>query len=182
MPNTVREIGQRLNPEKRARQYIRHIRLTERTKERFGTHPAPWAWRATGDATRHVRSRPTGPVVTSQGVRTGHYRLLTTLTNPAAHPARELMRLYRERWEIETAYAELKSTILGGRVLRAHTPAGIEQEVWALLVTYQALLTAMADATDSVAGTPTRTGPASPSPCPPPTTSSSWPRASSPTP
>ncbi|MFE3900819.1 transposase [Streptomyces sp. NPDC059153] len=59
-----------------------------------------------------------------------------------------LVRLYHERWEIETAYAELKSTIMGGRVLRARTPDGIEQEVWALLTTYQALRTAMTDATD----------------------------------
>lgn len=98
-------------------------------------------------------------IVTSQGTRTGHYRLLTTLTNPSTHPARELIRLYHERWEIETAYAELKSTILGGRVLRARTPAGVEQEVWALLIAYQALRTAMADATDSVPGTdPDRAG------------------------
>src|SRR5690242_13493480 len=34
--NTVREIGQRLDPEKRVRQYIRHIRSTERTDERSG--------------------------------------------------------------------------------------------------------------------------------------------------
>ncbi|MCG6495709.1 transposase [Kitasatospora sp. A2-31] len=87
------------------------------------------------------------------GTHTGHYRLLTTLTDPSAHPARELVRLYHERWEIKTAYAELKSTILGGRVLRAHIAAGIEQEVWALLVAYQALRTAITDATDSIAGT-----------------------------
>lgn len=49
--------------------------------------------------------------------------------------------------EIETAYLELKSTILGGRVLRARTPAGVTQEVYALLVTYQLLRLAMADAT-----------------------------------
>ncbi|MER6100744.1 IS4 family transposase [Streptomyces sp. NPDC001728] len=98
-------------------------------------------------------------ITTSQGIRTGHYRLLTTLTDPMTHPARELIRLYHERWEIETAYAELKSTVLGGRVLRARTPAGVEQEVWALLVAYQALRTAMTDATDSIAGTdPDRAG------------------------
>ncbi|MEU8928212.1 transposase, partial [Kitasatospora sp. NPDC048545] len=98
-------------------------------------------------------------IITSQGARTGHYRLLTTLTDASAHPARELVRLYHERCEIETAYAELKSTILGGRILRARTPAGVEQEVWALLVTYQALRTAMTDATDSIAGTdPDRAG------------------------
>ncbi|WP_308368813.1 IS4 family transposase [Streptomyces sp. ISL-36] len=98
-------------------------------------------------------------IVTSRGARTGHYRLLTTLTDPSAYPATELIRLYHERWEIETAYAELKSTVLGGRVLRARIPAGVEQEVWALLVAYQALRTAMTDATDSVPGTdPDRAG------------------------
>ena len=64
-----------------------------------------------------------------------------------------LAALYHERWEIETAYLELKSTILGGRVLRARTPDGIEQEIYALLVTYQALRTAIADAASTVPGT-----------------------------
>jgi len=91
-------------------------------------------------------------IATATGVRTGHYRLLTTLTDARTHPAAGLIKLYHQRWEIETAYAELKSTILGGRVLRARTPAGIEQEVWALLVAYQVLRTAMTDATDSIQG------------------------------
>ena len=55
--------------------------------------------------------------------------------------------------EIETAYLELKSAILGGRVLRARTPDGIEQEVYALLVTYQAIRTAIADAAATIPGT-----------------------------
>lgn len=79
--------------------------------------------------------------------RTGRYRLVTTLADCRRYPALELIRLYHQRWEIETAYLELKSTTLGGRVLRARTPAGVEQEVYALLVTYQALRTAIADAT-----------------------------------
>ena len=61
--------------------------------------------------------------------------------------------MYHERWEIETAYLELKSAILGGRVLRARTPDGIEQEIYALLVTYQALRTAIADAASTAPGT-----------------------------
>lgn len=48
--------------------------------------------------------------------------------------------------QIETSYFELKSTILRGRVLRARTPQGIDQEVYALLITYQALRIAIADA------------------------------------
>ena len=78
---------------------------------------------------------------------TGRYRLVTTLLDHRRHPALELVKLYHQRWQIETAYLELKSTILGGRVLRARTPAGIDQETYALLVTYQALRLAIADAT-----------------------------------
>ena len=78
----------------------------------------------------HLR-RPAGPCHRRRdhhhhhrGRRTGVYRLVTTLLDPHRYPAVELIRLYHERWEIETAYLELKSTILGGRVLRARTPTG----------------------------------------------------------
>jgi len=86
-------------------------------------------------------------ISTAAGRRSGHYRLVTTLLDGQRYPADELVRLYHERWEIETAYLELKSSMLNGRVLRARTPAGIEQEVYALLVTYQLIRTAIADAT-----------------------------------
>ncbi|GLY99838.1 transposase [Actinoplanes sp. NBRC 103695] len=92
-------------------------------------------------------------VTTTTGTHTGDYRLITTLLDPATHPADQLIRIYHERWEIETAYLELKSSILGGRVLRARTLDGIDQEIHALLLTYQLLRTAMTDATDSRPGT-----------------------------
>ena len=57
------------------------------------------------------------------------------------------MALYHERWEIETGFAELKSTSLGGRVLRSTYPAGVAQEIYALLITHQALRIAISDAT-----------------------------------
>ncbi len=79
--------------------------------------------------------------------RTGRYRLVTTLLDERRYPATDLVELYHRRWEIETAYRDLKSTILHGRVLRARTPAGVDQEIWALLTAYQALRLAMADAT-----------------------------------
>ena len=92
-------------------------------------------------------------IATSAGRAVSRCRLITTLADPARYPAGEIVTLYHERWEIETAYFELKSTILGGRVLRARTPDGVEQEVWALLVTYQALRGAIADAAATVPGT-----------------------------
>jgi hypothetical protein len=91
-------------------------------------------------------------ITTTTGTRTGDYRLITTLLDPHRYPADQLIRLYHERWEIETAYLELKSSILGGRVLRSRTPDGIDQEIHALLIVYQLLRTAMVDATDSRPG------------------------------
>jgi len=79
-------------------------------------------------------------------------RLITTLLDARRHPAGELITIYHQRWEIETAYLEIKSSILGGRVLRARTPDGIDQEVHALLIVNQILRTAMVDATDSLPG------------------------------
>jgi transposase InsO family protein len=61
-------------------------------------------------------------IMTSAGRRTGIYRLVTTLLDHHQHLACELINLHHQRWEIETAYLEIKSTILGGRVLRARTP------------------------------------------------------------
>ncbi len=92
-------------------------------------------------------------ITTTAGQRTGTYRLITTLGDHHRYPAGSLVTLYHQRWQIETAYLELKSTILGGRVLRARTPAGITQEIYALLITYQLLRTAMADATSTQPGT-----------------------------
>ena len=91
-------------------------------------------------------------IKTKAGTVTGVYRLITTLLDADTHPATAILRLYHERWEIETAYLEIKSSILGGRVLRARTPTGVDQEVHALLVTYQILRIAMTDATNSQPG------------------------------
>ncbi len=88
-------------------------------------------------------------IATSAGRHTGVYRLATTLLDERRYPAPALVTLYHRRWEIETAYLELKSSILGGRVLRARTPAGIAQEIYALLVVYQILRTAITDAIDT---------------------------------
>jgi hypothetical protein len=80
------------------------------------------------------------------------YRLATTLLDHRAYPAEALMRLYHERWEHEITYLALRCTLLKGRVLRSGSPAGIEQEMWALLAVYQALRTAVTDAVQTVPG------------------------------
>jgi hypothetical protein len=63
---------------------------------------------------------------------TSTLRLITTLASWRDGPAAELAALYAQRWESETSYRELKH-FLAGRVLRSKDPAGITQEIWALL-------------------------------------------------
>ncbi|HVM49933.1 MAG TPA: IS4 family transposase [Candidatus Acidoferrum sp.] len=68
------------------------------------------------------------------------YRLLTTLLDPAAAPATELAALYHERWEIETAFDELKTHLRGARiVLRSKTPDLVTQEFYGLLLAHFAV-------------------------------------------
>ena len=83
----------------------------------------------------------------------GTYRLATTLLDHRAWPAAALTALYHERWQHEIAYLALRHTLLGGRVLRSGDPAGLEQEMWALLALYQALRIAITDAIATVPGT-----------------------------
>lgn len=77
--------------------------------------------------------------------RTELWRLMTSLLDADRYPAEELIALYNRRWQVETCYFSLKSTILDGRVLRSRTVPGIEQEVYALLTVYQALVRVASD-------------------------------------
>lgn len=68
------------------------------------------------------------------------YRLLTTILDPDKAPAHELAALYHERWEIETAFDELKTHLRGSRiVLRSKTPALVKQEFYGLLLAHYAI-------------------------------------------
>jgi len=82
----------------------------------------------------------------------GSYRLVTTLLDARRYPADRLVHLYGERWEHESAYYALRHTILHGRVLRSNDPAGVEQEIWALLTLYQLLRRTMVEAAESQPG------------------------------
>jgi hypothetical protein len=81
------------------------------------------------------------------------YRLATTLLDHRAYPAGALISSYHERWQHEVAYLALRHTLLHGRVLRSGDPAGLQQEMRALLALYQALRIAITDAIETVPGT-----------------------------
>jgi hypothetical protein len=68
------------------------------------------------------------------------YRLATTILDPEQAPAQELAALYHERWEIETAFGELKTHLRGARiVLRSKTPDLVRQEFYGLLMAHFAI-------------------------------------------
>ena len=68
------------------------------------------------------------------------YRLATTVLDPAKAPAEELAALYHERWEIETAFDELKTHLRGAKiVLRSKTPDLVRQEFYGLMMAHFAI-------------------------------------------
>jgi Insertion element 4 transposase N-terminal/Transposase DDE domain len=68
------------------------------------------------------------------------YRLLSTILDPEKAPAKELAALYHERWEIETAFDELKTHLRGSKiVLRSKTPDLVRQEFYGLLMAHFAV-------------------------------------------
>lgn len=78
-------------------------------------------------------------------VRCQQWRLLTSLLDHTRYPAREIVDLYHERWHVETTYLSIKATMLNGRVLRSRSIDGLDQEVYALLTVYQALIRTAGD-------------------------------------
>jgi len=84
---------------------------------------------------------------TARRIKTTTIKVLTTLLDPGAFPAREIAALYAERWQAEIAYLHLKKTVKGtGRVLRGRSPALARQETWALLLVHNMAATLAARA------------------------------------
>ena len=75
------------------------------------------------------------------------YRLITTLLDPGEAPAAELAALYHERWASEGAFAELKVSLPGQRLmLRSRRADLAEQELYGLLLAHFALRRLIHDA------------------------------------
>jgi len=79
------------------------------------------------------------------GWRTGAVTVVTTLLDPKAYPARDIADLYRRRWEIETDFGHVKTT-LKMDYLRTKSPEMVRKEIWAHLLAYNLIRTLMWDA------------------------------------
>jgi len=85
------------------------------------------------------------------------YRLLTTILDDTAAPARDLAAAYAERWEFETTLDELKTHQRGPRlVLRSKMPDGVVQEAYGYLCVHYAIRSLMADVAEASGRDPDR--------------------------
>jgi hypothetical protein len=105
-------------------------------KPRSGRRGGTWVRVVEYTVTVTTTCPTTGTVTT----RTELFRLLTTITDPTVASAADLAGCYRERWESETCYKSVKTHQRGPRVvLRSTDPDGVRQEIYAYLITYQAI-------------------------------------------
>jgi len=98
-------------------------------------------------------------------IRVIHYKrkgfprstLLTSLVDAEKYPAKELVALYHERWELELAYDEMKTHLLDRQeTIRSRTPAGIRQELWGIAIAYNLVRREMERVADVAGVPPTR--------------------------
>jgi hypothetical protein len=105
--------------------YLSHVYPSERD----------WRHRTNGIALRVIDYRLEG-IEGAEPI----YRLATSILDPEKAPAQELAALYHERWEIETAFDELKTHLRGSKiVLRSKTPDLVRQEFYGLMMAHFAI-------------------------------------------
>jgi hypothetical protein len=67
-------------------------------------------------------------------------RFITSMLEPHRFAAMELAQLYRQRWEIELGFRDIKQSLQQGQaVLRSKQPELVKQEVWGVLIAYTLL-------------------------------------------
>lgn len=83
--------------------------------------------------------------------------LLTSLVDAKRYPADEIVALYRERWEIELGYGELKTDMLERQeTIRSKSPESVAQELWGILVAYNLVRLEMEHIADDIGVPPLR--------------------------
>jgi len=86
------------------------------------------------------------------------FTLVTDILDPGLLSAEQAAAAYASRWELETCFDELETSIRGGAavVLRSKTPDMIRQEIYAMLCCYQAIRVLISGAADAAGLDPQR--------------------------
>jgi hypothetical protein len=83
--------------------------------------------------------------IVMRGRRTRVVTIATTLLDPTRYPKREIARLYGLRWEIETDFRHLKTT-MGMEHLKCKSVDGVLKELMVFVLVYNLVRAAMASA------------------------------------
>ena len=100
------------------------------------------AWEALPD---RLLLRQIKVTVDVPGFRSQGYYLVTTLTDAKAFSTEDLADLYRQRWDVELYFRDLKTT-MGIDILRGRTPPMVRKEILMHLIVYNAIRFLMLDA------------------------------------
>lgn len=131
-----------LNREGKNRQWLTRAKSTTRWRviERLGKNDDLVEFDVSPQARTYDPSLPktfTARVVRYEKKGFKPQTLVTSLTDPKAFPASHLVAVYHERWELELGYDEIKTTMLKREeTIRCKSVAGVEQELWGILLAY----------------------------------------------
>lgn len=127
------EAGRRLGPDDQLQQW-------RRPRRPDWCSPEQWAEVPQEITVRMIRRHLSCP-----GFRTTTLTVVTTLLDPVAYPADELIELYRQRWQVELRLRDIKQT-LGMAVLASKSPEQIRKELAMYTICYNLLRALMVEA------------------------------------
>jgi hypothetical protein len=102
--------------------------------------PAQWAALSVELTVRAVRGS-----FYRKGFRSRQVTVITTLLDPELYPAREILQAYLRRWRLEMCLDDLKTT-RRLEMLRSHSPAMAQKEVYVRLIGHNLIRCLMAQA------------------------------------
>ena len=79
------------------------------------------------------------------GYRVTSFYIVTTLLDADVYPAHDIAELYRQRWEVELFFRDIKTT-LGMDILRCKTPAMVNKEILMSFIVYNGIRQLMSQA------------------------------------
>lgn len=111
-----------------------------------GGKASPWMTRAQRQGLpRTLRLRAVKGSLCRKGFRVRQVTVITTLLDPAAYPAREILEAYLRRWRLEMCLDDLK-TSLQMESLRARSPQMAQKELYMRLIAHNLIRCLMAQA------------------------------------
>ena len=102
-------------------------------------------WRALPE---YLTLRQIKVVITQPGFRGAIFHIVTTLLDPQKYPADQIIELYRQRWDVELFFRDIKTT-LGMDILRCKTPEMVRKEIVMHWIVYNCIRWLMNQASET---------------------------------